>query len=60
MDPDLKLQPSHLALFCACMEGIVHYLEYETEPETMAPFLTGRISVTAWLAEVANSTLHLV
>ncbi|PPS10604.1 hypothetical protein GOBAR_AA10052 [Gossypium barbadense] len=42
MDPDLMLQPSHVALFCACMEGIVHYLEYETEPETMAPFLTAK------------------
>lgn len=60
MDPDLKFQPSQVALFCACMEGIVHYLEYETEPEPMAPFLTGPISITTWLAEEAIPTLHLV
>ncbi|KAJ4845321.1 hypothetical protein Tsubulata_042071 [Turnera subulata] len=31
----------NVALFCACMGGVMYYLEYE--PDTMAPFLRGLI-----------------
>ncbi|TYH24299.1 hypothetical protein ES288_A03G081200v1 [Gossypium darwinii] len=37
--PDVK--NAEVALFCACMGGIMYYLEYE--PDTMAPFLRGLI-----------------
>ncbi|KAL3524106.1 hypothetical protein ACH5RR_016940 [Cinchona calisaya] len=37
--PDLK--NAEVALFCACMGGIMYYLEHE--PDTMAPFLRGLI-----------------
>ncbi|GMI75675.1 hypothetical protein like AT5G51150 [Hibiscus trionum] len=37
--PDVK--NTEVALFCACMGGIMYYLEYE--PDTMAPFLRGLI-----------------
>lgn len=30
-----------VALFCACMGGVMYYLEHE--PDTMAPFLRGLI-----------------
>ncbi|CAI0417364.1 unnamed protein product [Linum tenue] len=36
-----KLKNAEVALFCACMGGIMYYLEYE--PDTMAPFLRGLI-----------------
>ncbi|XP_051138193.1 uncharacterized protein LOC127256299 [Andrographis paniculata] len=37
--PDIK--NAEVALFCACMGGIMYYLEHE--PDTMAPFLRGLI-----------------
>ncbi|KAK6926252.1 hypothetical protein RJ641_007971, partial [Dillenia turbinata] len=37
--PDIK--NAEVALFCACMGGIMYYLEHE--PQTMAPFLRGMI-----------------
>ncbi|PIN05693.1 hypothetical protein CDL12_21764 [Handroanthus impetiginosus] len=37
--PDIK--NAEVALFCACMGGIMYYLEYE--PDTMAPLLRGLI-----------------
>ncbi|MBA0768643.1 hypothetical protein Gotri_017429 [Gossypium trilobum] len=37
--PDVK--NSEVALFCACMGGIMYYLEYE--PDNIAPFLKGLI-----------------
>ncbi|XVE63824.1 hypothetical protein DITRI_Ditri07aG0051400 [Diplodiscus trichospermus] len=37
--PDVK--NVEVALFCACMGGIMYYLEFE--PDTMAPFLMGLI-----------------
>ncbi|VFQ80510.1 unnamed protein product [Cuscuta campestris] len=37
--PDFK--NAEVALFCACMGGIMYYLEHE--PDTMAPFLRGLI-----------------
>ncbi|XP_031106942.1 uncharacterized protein LOC116011679 [Ipomoea triloba] len=37
--PDVK--NTEVALFCACMGGIMYYLEHE--PDTMAPFLRGLI-----------------
>ncbi|KAF5732268.1 Mitochondrial import inner membrane translocase [Tripterygium wilfordii] len=37
--PDIK--NSEVALFCACMGGIMYYLEHE--PDTMAPLLRGLI-----------------
>ncbi|XP_057778511.1 uncharacterized protein LOC130997263 [Salvia miltiorrhiza] len=37
--PDIK--NAEVALFCACMGGIMYYLEQE--PDTMAPFLRGLI-----------------
>ncbi|KAM7268763.1 hypothetical protein ACFE04_010929 [Oxalis oulophora] len=37
--PDIR--NAEVALFCACMGGIMYYLEYE--PDTMAPFLRGLI-----------------
>lgn len=38
---NLLFQTFQVALFCACMGGIMYYLEYE--PDTMAPFLRGLI-----------------
>ncbi|KAE8721365.1 glutamate dehydrogenase 2-like [Hibiscus syriacus] len=35
--PDVK--NAKVALFCACMGGLMYYLEYE--PDSMAPFLKG-------------------
>ncbi|KAJ4866133.1 Mitochondrial import inner membrane translocase subunit Tim17/Tim22/Tim23 family protein [Raphanus sativus] len=37
--PDIK--NAEVALFCACMGGIMYYLEHE--PDTLAPFLRGLI-----------------
>ncbi|XP_073296887.1 uncharacterized protein [Primulina huaijiensis] len=37
--PDIK--NAEVALFCACMGGIMYYLEHE--PDTMAPFLRGLV-----------------
>ncbi|KAL2227285.1 uncharacterized protein LOC105160671 [Sesamum indicum] len=37
--PDIK--NAEVALFCACMGGVMYYLEHE--PDTMAPFLRGLI-----------------
>ncbi|KAL3647543.1 hypothetical protein CASFOL_008511 [Castilleja foliolosa] len=39
--PDIKNAEVKVALFCACMGGIMYYLEHE--PDTMAPFLRGLI-----------------
>ncbi|XP_022736826.1 uncharacterized protein LOC111289776 isoform X2 [Durio zibethinus] len=39
--PFVVLHLQKVALFCACMGGIMYYLEYE--PDTMAPFLRGLI-----------------
>ncbi|GKV45506.1 hypothetical protein SLEP1_g52578 [Rubroshorea leprosula] len=36
-----KIRNAEVALFCACMGGIMYYLEHE--PDTMAPFLRGLI-----------------
>ncbi|EYU20159.1 hypothetical protein ABFS82_06G053300 [Erythranthe guttata] len=36
-----KIKHAEVALFCACMGGIMYYLEHE--PDTMAPFLRGLI-----------------
>lgn len=36
-----NIKNAEVALFCACMGGIMYYLEYE--PQTMAPFLRGLI-----------------
>ncbi|KAL5791652.1 hypothetical protein ACOSP7_000246 [Xanthoceras sorbifolium] len=50
--PDVK--NAEVALFCACMGGIMYYLEYE--PDTMAPFLRGLIR--RFLASrISNPTL---
>ncbi|KAI4383037.1 hypothetical protein MLD38_008918 [Melastoma candidum] len=36
-----NIKNAEVAMFCACMGGIMYYLEHE--PETMAPFLRGLI-----------------
>ncbi|KAK1568880.1 hypothetical protein Q3G72_030028 [Acer saccharum] len=49
-----NVKNAEVALFCACMGGIMYYLEYE--PETMAPFLRGLIR--RFLASrISNPTL---
>ncbi|KAI9176611.1 hypothetical protein LWI28_005039 [Acer negundo] len=49
-----NVKNAEVALFCACMGGIMYYLEYE--PDTMAPFLRGLIR--RFLASrISNPTL---
>lgn len=52
--PDIK--NAEVALFCACMGGIMYYLEHE--PHTMGPFLRGLIR--RFLASRINNPEHSV